>query len=78
MYERHKEAPKWKHLPELQIEGIHSHLVVMVYTHSEEGALILKKVIYHVSNRFFFAQDFSSFKTHHRHLFGSRQYQFYF
>lgn len=59
-------------IPELQTEGIHSHLVVMVYIHSEEQALILKKVIYHVSNRYFFAQDFSSFKTHHRHLFGLR------
>lgn len=43
----HKEAPKWKYLPELQIEGIHNHLAVMVYIRSEERALILKKVIYH-------------------------------
>lgn len=48
-----KEAPKWKYLPELQIQGIHTHLVVMVYIHSEEQALILEKVICHVTNRFF-------------------------
>lgn len=46
-------SPKMEILPELQIQGIHSHLVVMVYIYNEEWALILKKVICHVSNRFF-------------------------
>lgn len=50
MEDTHKN-PKWKYSPELQIEGIHSHLVVMVYIRSEERALILEKVIYHASNR---------------------------
>lgn len=46
-------SPQMEILPELQIQGIHSHLVVMVYIYNEEWALILKKVICHVSNRFF-------------------------
>lgn len=56
-------------LHELQIEVIHNHLAAKAYIHSEERALILKKIVSSASKSFFF-QIFSTVKTQRRHSDG--------